>query len=104
MIIAQQRLIYNPPRLEKIPYTFHYQFACDDPRCRGHDLSIIDWEIAQVFRSWRRKYSEQTALEKIWEKWLTQMFGSSRESYLIVRTHYRYKTHLVLGVFWPPKG
>ncbi len=33
--------------LEQIPWSFAYEFTCDDDRCRGHELGILDWEIGE---------------------------------------------------------
>jgi hypothetical protein len=38
--------------LEKIPYNFKYQFVCDEPGCRSHELTCTDWEMAQSYRKW----------------------------------------------------
>ncbi|MEW5786158.1 MAG: hypothetical protein AB1767_13985 [Bacillota bacterium] len=104
-ILNQMRLFDTRHKnvLEKIPYSFHYQFTCSDPKCRGHDLTIIDWEVAQSFRSWRHKYDRESLLKKLEEKWLHQVFAPSRDSYFIVGTHHQFQTFLILGVFWPPK-
>jgi len=100
-----QMFVQSPKPLEKIPYSFHYSFKCDDAECRGHNLTIIDWEICQAFREWRKRYpSVDITLQKIREKWFEQMFGPKRDSYFIVGTHFRYQTFIILGVFWPPKS
>jgi len=94
----------QPKELEQIPYEFRYKFRCDDKRCKKmHDIQIIDWEIYQSFRAWRSKYTEKELLVKIQEKWLDQMWASSRDSYLIVGSSFPNPTFLVLGVFWPKK-
>src|SRR5260370_25612099 len=62
-ILNQARLDLggNEPKqqLEKIPFEFRYEFACDDPLCRGHNLMCTDWEMGQSYRSWRRRYGGQ---------------------------------------------
>lgn len=89
--------------LEKTPYSFHYRFRCNEPTCTGHDITIIDWEIHQAFRSWRRKYGEKETLNNIKDKWLNTMLSPSRDTYFIVGTHHVFKTFIILGVFWPPE-
>jgi hypothetical protein len=42
------------PLLEKIPYDFKYEFICDDPRCNGHTMKVLDWEVGQAYRNWSR--------------------------------------------------
>lgn len=101
----QQRLFSKKiTALEKVPYDFKYNFRCNDPACKGHNISIVDWEIFQAFRRWRKTYgSESKALEKIKDKWLDYFFCGNRDSYFVVGTTYPYPTFIILGVFWPPK-
>jgi len=75
-ILIQQDLfgIEKKP-LEKMPYSFHYRFYCDDENCNGHDMTIIDWEIQQAYRSWLAKYGEDQVLYKIKEKWMDTLCG-----------------------------
>lgn len=93
----------TPKRLEKIPWQFRYKFMCNDPRCSGHDLSIIDWEIYQAYRKWRYQYDRCTLMQKIKEKWLGEICSPNRDTYFIVGNKFRTKSFMVLGVFYPPK-
>ncbi len=88
--------------LEKIPYVFRYHYRCSDPGCRGHKQSIIDWELAEAFRSWRYP-SEKVKLEKIRQLWLDKMCRSDRDPIFFVGNAHRFpESFMVLGVFWPP--
>lgn len=105
-VLTQGRLFEEQPKpLEKIPFTFSYDFDCEDQRCRGHRMQIIDWEIYELYRSMKQKnpYAIDVALEKVKNKWLTEMWAANRDSYLVVGTIYPYQTYNVLGVFWPPR-
>jgi hypothetical protein len=93
----------TPAKLEKIPWLFRYKFMCDDSNCKGHDISIIDWEIYQAYREWRWKYNSTLLMQKIKDKWLGDICSPSRDTYFIVGNKYRTKSFMVLGVFWPPK-
>ncbi len=87
-----------------MPYSFHYEYTCDnEPNCNGHDQTILDWEIGEAFRRWRVDYgSDETALEKIREKWLDEMFADDRDSCVFVGNHHRFRqAFMVLGVFYP---
>ena len=42
------------PLLEKIPFDFIYEFYCNDPRCRGHKMKVLDWEVGQAYRNWSK--------------------------------------------------
>lgn len=91
--------------VEPIPYRFSYRFTCPgEAACPGHDLSIVDWELMQSYRSWRIKYrDERVLLAKIEQKWQDEMFSPMRDSYLYVGNVFLHQqSFLVLGVFWPP--
>ncbi len=45
--------------LEQIPWSFAYEFTCDDDRCKGHELGILDWEIGESYRRWFRQYGDR---------------------------------------------
>ena len=103
--VTQLVLFDNQKReLEKLPYSFHYEYSCaNEPNCTGHDQIILDWEIAEAFRSWRVDYgSDQTALGKIREKWFDEMFADDKDSIVFVGNHHRFrKSFMVLGVLYP---
>jgi len=104
-LMAQLEL-FGPGRkpLERIPYRFYYVFKCEDPRCRGHKMQIIDWEIGQLYRSMRNKFeSEEIACRKVKEKFLDKICAPDRNTYFFVGTVLQFGTWLVLGTFWPPK-
>lgn len=92
--------------IEAIPYEFKYSFFCKDVRdCKGHVLPIIDWELIQSYRSWRRKYKgEDELFAKIKEKWLDGMFSDERDTYVFVGNWQQFRgKFMILGVFYPPK-
>lgn len=87
--------------LDLIPYKFSYKFYCDHPSCGGHSLSIIDWEIFQLYR---RVRGEDDWKEKVKSKWLGQLCGESVDTAFILGNHHRFReSFMVLGVWWPPK-
>lgn len=92
--------------LEKIPYRFRYLYHCDDADCPGHEQTIVDWEIAQLYRTLRDKGdTEADVLRKIKDKWLGQMCSAKRDTAFFVGNQFRNPDgFLVLGVFWPPRG
>lgn len=105
--VLTQRVLFGPqPKaLERIPYKFSYKFVCEDTRCRSHKMQIIDWEIYELYRNVKNNYpySTDTILEKVKQKWLNQMWGEKRDSYLIVGSMFPNPSFVVIGVFWPPK-
>ena len=101
-----QLSLFNPIKkvLDRIPYVFRYEYHCQGvSTCRGHKQCILDWEIAEAYRNWKINYPiEKELLDKIREKWLETMFAKDRNSYLMVGNQHRFKTFMVLGVYWPP--
>ena len=102
-----QLSFYNKSKqaIEEIPFNFRYQFYChgkDD--CPGHDLPIIDWEIVQSYRSWRKIYQDQGVLmEKIKERWLDHLCADKCDTYFFVGNMKRFRENfMILGVFYPP--
>lgn len=95
----------QPKELTKVPYKFSYKFICDDQRCKGHKMAIFDWEIFMLYLNIKNNYpyAMDEILQKIKDKWLTEMWNEKRNSYLIVGTQFPNPTFIVLGVFWPPK-
>ncbi len=91
--------------LEQIPFSFYYKFNCyNEPKCKGHKLSIHDWEITEAYRKWRSRYPDQTILiQKIQEKWM-DICSSNKDIYFFVGNIWkRPKQFMILGVFYPPK-
>jgi hypothetical protein len=92
--------------IEPIPLDFRYSFSCcSNKDCKGHNLSIIDWEIGEAYRAWKWQYrDENTLLAKIKERWLHRMFSDKNDTYFFVGNMKRFREHfMVLGVFYPPK-
>jgi hypothetical protein len=91
--------------LEKVPFRFLYRYRCEgEPACQGHEQSIVDWEIAEAFRSWRQQHGEQRALELIETKWTEQLWAPDRDTALLTGNQFKNPDgFLILGVFWPPK-
>lgn len=105
--IVMQPSLFMPTKqgLEKIPYRFRYQYRCSTPGCKGHAQSMIDWEPAESYRSWRERYEQPVLLEKIRQRFLEDMCGKTKDTIFFVgNIHQHPKSFLVLGVFWPPRS
>ena len=91
-----------PPR--KVPFNFHYQFACDDQRCNGnHKLSIHDWEAGALF--WKmvdKGCSHEDASQKVRDKFLNDLCGADKDTHFYVGTILAHpNSWVVIGVFYP---
>jgi len=88
--------------LEKIPYKFSYEFACNDSLCKGHKLICVDWELGQAYRVWRRKYQDK------WEGAIMNRFETDMilkyDTYFFVGTvHGHPGAWIIIGLFYPPR-
>lgn len=105
-IMAQLRLFGDQPKsLQKIPWKFTYTFKCNERSCKGHNLSIRDWEIFMLYKNLLKKnrYAMDEVMTRIKEVWLDKMWGNDKDSYLIVGSVFPRPSFVVLGVFWPPR-
>lgn len=92
--------------IEKVPYDFYYEFHCaSEHTCPGHRLKITDWELGEAYRDWRHRYdSQKLLLEKIRQKWLTQICSENNDVYFYVGNMQRFRDQfLVLGIFYPKR-
>ncbi|MCJ7675025.1 MAG: hypothetical protein MUO33_07720 [Sedimentisphaerales bacterium] len=92
--------------IENIPFDFYYSFKClGSEDCAGHELSIVDWEMGEVYRRWRHEYTPQQVLfEKIRQKWLDEICSDRNDTYFYVGNMQRFREQfMVLGVFYPRK-
>lgn len=109
--MRQRRLPFDKQRvvLEKVPWKFSYRFICNDTSCKGHTLTILDWEIFELYKHMMKHYGEfaiDKVLQAVEETWFNKMWNGSRDSYLYIGTvmHKRFNSPVVLGVYWPPKA
>jgi hypothetical protein len=88
--------------LEKIPWTFSYEFLCDDERCtKPHSLSIIDWEIGAAYRNWTRAYGHDWE-DKLREKFERQLPTS--DLHLVVGNLAAHRqVFVIVGLVRPPR-
>ena len=90
----------NP--LEKIPFKFTYSFFCNDRQCKGHRLSVTDWELGEAYRKWRQYYGNN------WESYFRQKFEDeiiySFDTYFYVGTTRAHPdVWIIIGLFYPHK-
>lgn len=105
-IVSQPSLFMPTKRgLEKIPFRFRYRYRCSTAGCKTHTQSMIDWELAESYRSWRERYEQPVLLDMIRKRFLEEMCGEEKDTVFYVGNMHRHpKSFLVLGVFWPPRS
>ncbi len=101
-VLAQGDLFEDIKDIESIPYRFKAKFKCSHPECTGHNMSILDWEIAQLYRKLKKDNSWE---EKTIQKLESICDQNKREVYLILGNINRWR-HIfcILGFFYPPKN
>ncbi|MFA5903440.1 MAG: hypothetical protein WC836_05855 [Desulfobacula sp.] len=92
----------NNNDLEIIPYRFFLRFDCEDETCKGHRMSILDWEITQLFRKIKNQDNWQTLIK---DKIQKQIFSQKNETFLFLGNMANHQ-HIfcILGFFYPPKN
>ena len=93
--------IRNRRPLQRIPYTFHYEY-----RTKGDDGQIkhllSDWEIGALF--WNCYYKHAPTWRTPFRKKLLTEFGS-KDLVLLLGTVHRFPgTWIAAGIVYPPKG
>jgi hypothetical protein len=93
-------------KLEKIPFIFKYRYRCEEKGCRGHEQSILDWELMELYRNLKHAGTAISEIKrKIEDKFVGELCGSDKDTHFFVGNHHLYPvTFMVIGVFWPPKS
>ena len=100
-IMAQLDMLGEKKDLELLPYRFVLHFSCDYELCSGHEFSILDWEIAALYR---KAIHREGWKEIITDKVMNDLCGEKRETYLILGNMAQHRhVFCILGFFWPPK-
>jgi hypothetical protein len=92
----------SPRELEQVPFRFKYSFWCDDARCKGHTKQILDWEIHESYRRWRRDYGRdwEAKLRDKYEAWMLER----TDLHLVVGTMQKHPdTFTIVGLIYPPR-
>lgn len=91
----------NKRRFDFVPWRIRYEYRCRASGCKGHAQTIVDWELATL---WRRVHDAADWQEKLREKFEQQMWAG-RDTVLFVGNQNEHPaSFLVLGIFWPPSG
>ena len=107
VIIAAQGSLFEdhapkPATFEVVPWRFSYRYECIASGCTGHNQTIVDWEVAALWRNVRHSRNWRDLMRQMF---VTKMWSKDRESELFVgNMHQRPQNFLVLGVFWPPRS
>jgi hypothetical protein len=99
-ILSQLSLFGNKKDLDLVPYRFMIFFNCNDPKCTGHRISILDWEFGALYRRVSRSVDWK---EKMRQK-IEQICSGEKDVYFFMgNMASRRQTFCILGIFYPPK-
>ncbi|MHB8111826.1 MAG: hypothetical protein ACYDHW_17525 [Syntrophorhabdaceae bacterium] len=99
-ILSQKSFLMDKKDLELIPYRFYISFNCDDPKCAGHKISILDWEFGELYR----KVSRSDAWKEKMRQKVEQICSLEKDVYFFMgNMASRRQTFCILGIFYPPK-
>lgn len=92
-------------RLEPLPIKARYRYRCKDRSCPGHEQSIVDWELGQLYRNLREKdESDAGCREKVRAKFLDDLTGPNVETIFLTGNMAKHQaSFLILGVLYPKR-
>lgn len=90
-------LAQGAPNLEFSPFTFKLAYRCHSSKCKGHEQSIVDWEISEAWRTWRHRYPADY-LDRIEEMWRSLVDPARRPALFVGNQHQAPQGFLVLGI------
>lgn len=89
--------------LEPMPFRVTYRYRCESEGCSIHTMTVLDWELGQAGRRWRREYGPDAA-NKIRQKWEATMLAGDRDTHFFIGNQHQHRgSFSVLGVWWPPR-
>jgi hypothetical protein len=100
--LVQQSLFEYVHDLDPIPLLFRYRYKCAGDNCNGHDMSIIDWEIGELYRRARARCATEAEIrDYLAGRFVDMMFSSERETYFFLGTHRWHPSRfMICGVFY----
>jgi hypothetical protein len=87
--------------LEKIPFTFYYDFRCPEADCKGHVLSCTDWEMGQAYRSWHAQYGENGWRDKFLDRFQHDMIEVNDTHFYVGTVNNHPSEWIIVGLFYP---
>jgi hypothetical protein len=96
--------VANPKKeLEKIPFSFRYEFRCEDDGCPGHKIICTDWEMGQSYRKWKADYGSEWEA-KFRRRYETEMVQKNDTHFYVGTVHQHPHVWIIVGLFYPPRS
>jgi hypothetical protein len=94
--------------LEPMPYIVEYRYRCRTEGCGSHTQKVLDWELGQAGRRWRREYGDRRAIEMIRRKYEDEYCAPAVDLHFYIgNQHQRRESFSILGVWfakYPPEN
>lgn len=90
--------------LKPSDYRFGYEFSCDDGRCKGHRMRILDWEIDALYFNMKARHGKSEAVKKV-EQALTTYAGNRHElRFFLGNIASHPKNFTIVGLWYPRRA
>jgi hypothetical protein len=105
--MAQQDLFSDVESVRKdlnyIPIHYKVEFTCAEPGCKGHDCTILDWEVYALSRKVFAKKGGAAAAERDVIAKLNEMcdMNKTKPHFFMGNTLAHPKSFSVVGFFYP---
>jgi hypothetical protein len=87
--------------LEPMPYIVEYRYRCRTEGCGSHTQKVLDWELGQAGRRWRREYGDRRAIEMIRRKYEDEYCAPAVDLHFYIgNRHQRRESFSILGVWF----
>jgi hypothetical protein len=88
--------------LKKLPFDFHYHYACDTPEGEHiHKHKIVDWEIGMLF--WNCRKSHRDGWEAPFRAKLEVDFAEKDLMFMMGNIHRFQHQWLIISLMYPPR-
>jgi hypothetical protein len=103
-LLRQGHLFVENPKkeLEKIPFSFRYEFRCEDDGCSGHKMICTDWGMGQSYRKWKADYGDEWEA-KFRQRYETEMIQKNDTHFYVGTLHVHPHVWIIVGLFYPPR-
>ena len=103
MIFNKSGEMLKIPEIGPLNTYYRYHFKCEDDDSL-HAIMCEDWELYESARSWISTYKTDEATWKAIHNKYFREFCDKKDLCFVVGTHHIYKTWMIIGVYYPPKG
>jgi len=92
--------------LEPLPVKARFVYRCSDRNCRGHEQSLIDWELGALYRRLKKPGDEEEAIHaKIRKKFLEEYCSDRYDTRFITGSMLSHPgSFLILGLVHPKRA